>query len=337
MKQQQIVLDGSTSSWKSVSAGVPQGSVLGPLFFLIYINDLPNTLVSDVKMFADDTSIFSVVKDPLESHTNLNDDLKRINKWAHQWKMSFNPDPSKQAVEVTFSRKRATFHSPVTFNNNSVSSVPFQKHLGFVLDSKLSFNQHIKEKISKANKGIGVIKQLRDTLPRDALLKIYKSFVRPHFDYGDIIYDSPTNDSFIQKLDSVQYNAALAITGCIRGTSTSKLFEELGLESLLDRRWLRRLCVFYKIVNYKCPNYLSDIIPFRTQQSRTRKQHSGMDSFLCRTEFFSNSFFPFCVQEWNKLDVSIRTLPSISRFKNFLLPFASIFQLYIRCTQPKRY
>ena len=102
---QKIVLNGQTSDWMQVLAGVPQGSILGPLLFLIFINDLPDSLDSMVKIFADDTSLFSLVRDQRTSSDNLNRDLGRISEWANQWKMSFNPDPSKQAVEVYFSHK----------------------------------------------------------------------------------------------------------------------------------------------------------------------------------------------------------------------------------------
>ena len=213
---QWVVLNGQSSSWTPVYAGVPQGSILGPLFFLIYINDLSKDISSTVKLFADDTSIFSVVDDVNVSVMQLNNDLLKISKWAYQWKMSFNPDVSKQAQEVIFSRKSHKLaHPPVIFNNVPVKRCSIQKHLGIHLDEKLNFNHHVKEKITKANKGIGVIKKLSNTLPRDALLTIYKSFVRPHLDYGDIIYDQPQNESFCNKLESIQYNAALATTGAI--------------------------------------------------------------------------------------------------------------------------
>ena len=142
--------------------------------------------------------------------------------------------------EVVFSRKSHKLaHPPVLFNNVPVKRCSIQKHLGFHLDEKLNFNHHVKEKITKANKGIGVIKKLSNILPRDALLTIYKSFVRLHLDYGDIMYDQPQNESFCNKLESIQYNAALAITGAIRGTSKVKLYKELGLEFLKSRRWFR--------------------------------------------------------------------------------------------------
>ena len=105
-RQQRVVLNGRTSSWQNVYAGVPQGSVLGPLLFLIYINDLPDELTSMCKIFADDTSLFSKVIDKNNSNSQLNSDLAKISKWAFQWKMSFNPDPNKQAMKVRFSNKR---------------------------------------------------------------------------------------------------------------------------------------------------------------------------------------------------------------------------------------
>ena len=115
------------------------------------------------------------------------------------------------------------------------------------------------QKISKANKGIGTIKRLRIYLPRNSLLSIYKSFIRSHLDYGDVIYDQPNNETFNHKIELVQYNVALAITGAIKWNSRERLYQELGLESMKDRRWYRRLTYFYNIVNGNCPEYLENI------------------------------------------------------------------------------
>ena len=119
------------------------------------------------KLFADDTSIFSTVKNINESFVVLNSDLLQINRWAYQWKMSFNPDPNKQAAEVLFSRKtNSPDHPTIYFNNSPVTSLPFTKHLGMILDSNLNFERHLSEKISKANRGIGIIKRLSYVLDR---------------------------------------------------------------------------------------------------------------------------------------------------------------------------
>ena len=241
--------------------------LIGLYFYLCinHKNNLPDNLISNVKIFADDTSIYSIVNNPQSSANDLNSDLSKINQWAHEWKMSFNPDASKQAVEVLFSRKLlATFHPSITFNHSPVMLIPSHKHLGLILDEKLNFNNHLKEKISKANVGIGMIKRLSQTLPRKSLLSIYKCFVRSYLDYCDIIYDKPNNEIFKSKLESVQYNAALAITGAIRGTSMQKLLDELGLELLSERRWYRKLCFFFRIVKGMAPVYLNHIIQHHT-------------------------------------------------------------------------
>ena len=256
------MLNGQCSSWSSVLAGVPQGSILGPLLFLIYINDLPENLQSTVKLFEDDTSLFSIVYELNISASQLESGLKKISHWTHKWKMNFNPDLSKQAQEVIFSRKPVKVsHPSITFNTAPVARTPCQKHLGLYLDEKLNFHDHINAKILKANQGIEIIKRLLNALFRESVLTIYKSFIRPHLDYCDIIYDQPNNESFCTKIEHIQYNAALAITGAIKGTSQTKLFKEMALESLKFRRWFRQLCTFFKIKTSGKPEYLFNLIP----------------------------------------------------------------------------
>ena len=133
---------------------------MGPLLFLIYINDLAENLSSNPKLFADDTSFFSVVRDLNTSAIEINDDLT-IEVWAHQWKMSFSPDSLKQVQEAVFSQKRNKPHHPdIIFNGNPVKKSSHQKHLGMLLDSKLYFDEHIKGVFEKTTKAIGLIRKL---------------------------------------------------------------------------------------------------------------------------------------------------------------------------------
>ena len=163
---QRTVINGQNSEWAPIQSGVPQGSVLGPLLFLIFVNDLETGISCNVKFFADDVSLFSIVHDPITSATDLNRDLNTIVSWAKQWKMSFNPDPTKPAEEIIFScKKTETTHPPLLFQNSEVKRVDHHKHLGLILDSKLSFTRHINEKVSKAKKWIGMIRHLRSYLP----------------------------------------------------------------------------------------------------------------------------------------------------------------------------
>ena len=138
-----MVINGFQADYSNIKSGVPQGSVLGPLLFLIYINDLERNIKSNVKFFADDTMLFSIVNDPILSASELNHDLNVINQWAYQWKMEFNPDPNKQATELLFSCKRnSPNHPSLFFNGTVVPKVTEQKHLGLILDSKLSFEAY---------------------------------------------------------------------------------------------------------------------------------------------------------------------------------------------------
>ena len=136
------------------------------LLFLVYINDLENGIKSKIKFFADDTMLFSIVRDPNISAAELNHDLKLINQWAYQWKMAFNPDPTKQATEMLFSCKRNHVnHPPLFFNGFPVERVSEPKHLGLTAEPSLNFKKHIHEKISKAKKNTGLIKHLNRFLP----------------------------------------------------------------------------------------------------------------------------------------------------------------------------
>ena len=260
------------SEWGEIESGVPQGSVLGPLLFLIYINDLENGIKSQIKFFADDTSLFSIVHEDNDSANDLSHDLKLISLWANQWKMSFNPDPTKQAVQVIFSRKAQTIvHPKIYFNDIEVKTVNEHKHLGLTLDAKLTFVSHIDEKIKKARQRLGILKTLSCYLSVKTPDQIYKMYIRPHLDFCDVIYhipcitnpfDSPINLKYLMNtLERIQYHCALAVTGTWKGTSLIKIHDELGWESLNDRRYCRRLLHFYKIQTNLTPAYLKDPLP----------------------------------------------------------------------------
>ena len=143
---------------------------------------------------------------------------------------------------------------------------------------------------------MGVLDKLQSLLARGALITIYKAFVRPHLNYGDVLYDQSFNTSFHEKLEFIQYNACLALTRAIRGTSTENVYRELGLESLQIRRWQGKLRLFYKIYKNQSPFYLHDIIP-------TTKTHY---TFKTKHNFFKTFFFPLVIIERNKLDPSLR-------------------------------
>ena len=157
------------------------------------------------------------------------------------------------------------------------------------LDEKSSFSHHINKKIVKMNKDIGIICKLAHLLPRQSLIAIYKSFISPHLDYGDIVYDQPNNETFCNLIERIQYNAALAITGAIKGTSQLKIYNnELGIESWKFRRWFRRLYVFYKIKTTQIPKYLYELLLTESHTYNTRNIEN-VETYYCRTDLSNTS------------------------------------------------
>ena len=329
-RKQRVVLNGSTSNYFQIESGVPQGSVLGPLLFLIYINDLEKGIKSKIKFFADDTMIFSVVRDPLLTAAELNHDLELIKNWAYQWKMAFNPELNKQAVELLFTHKNnKPIHPPLFFNGVQVVTVNEHKHLGLILDSKLSFAKHVCEKIKLTRKNIGLLKYLSSYLPLKTLDLIYKLFIRPHFDYCDVIYHIPnlinssdssiTLNTLMQSIERIQYQAALAITGTWLGSNRNKLYDELGWESLSDRRWFRRLTEFYKIHANMTPQYMKDNLPPKRPLRYGNNNPHIYHNIFCNTTRYMNSFFPDSIRIWNNIDSVFHDCNTIENFKKNII------------------
>ena len=218
--------------------------------------------------------------------------------------------------------KKSPNHPPIYFNGKEVVAKTEQKRLGFILDKQLNFNAHLKEVIGKAKRGIGVIKFMFRYVTRDVLDQMYKLYVRPHLDYGDVLYhqyDANFSLSLTTVLESAQYSAALAVTGAWRGTNTDKIYEELVWKSLYHRRYYRRMTLFYKIVNECTPEYLRAPINLARVQPYSFRNSNVLEPINSRTNRFASSFYPFCVMEWNNLESSLRVLLSISQFKTAII------------------
>ena len=161
---------------------------------------------------------------------------------------------------------------------------------------------------------------------------IYKKFIRSQLDFANVIYDQAYKSSFHEKLESLQYNACLAITGAIRVTSSEKMYQELGLESLKLRRWFRKFCHFHKILNEKSSSCLFNLIP-NLNRLRETKYSIEIPAIHTRHNYFKNSFFTSTISEWNNLDCKIRNSASLSTSKKNLLNFIrsctnSIFNIH---------
>ena len=324
-RKQRVLLNGKKSNWNIITAGVPQGSVLGPLLFLIYINDIVHNVECNIKQFADDTFLFMTVRDGNKAALDLSRDLSKINLWVWQWKMKFNADKTEKVVFLC--KRVKSIHPILKLGDEIISTKSEHKHLGLILDIKLNFTQLnfkslVREAIVKARRGIGLLKYLSKYVSREVLDQIHKLYVRPHLDYGDVIYhkyDSDKQLNFTEQLEQAQYKAALAVSGAWKDKNRSRLLEELGWETLYDRRWYRRLCQFFLLSKSKTPLHLYQEIPEQQTADYNLRHTRYYEPNLSRTLRFSNSYFSNILDERNKLDKAVQGSPSISVFKRNVL------------------
>ena len=224
-RKQKVVLPGTESHFANISAGVPQGSILGPLMFLIYINDIVSNIRSRVNLFADDTSLYMVVNSPVETAAVMQADIERINSWADQWLVKFNPAKSESLL---ISRKlNRPNHPTLSMQNTPIPEVKVHKHLGIFIANDCSWHEHIAYIKDKAWNRINIMRRLKHTLDRKALDIIYCSFIRPIIEYSDVVFD---NCCHYEKddLEKIQIEAARIVSGCTKLVSITELYREVG-------------------------------------------------------------------------------------------------------------
>ena len=189
-RKQRVVLPGTCSDWSAILSGVQQGSILGPLLFLFYINGIVKDIDMNVRLFADDTSLYIIVDTPVNAAQKLNADLSKIHKWATRWLVTFNPFKTEPMI---ISRKRSIAdHPSLVMNNQQIQEVESHKHLGLVFSKDGTWHDHINSITNKLWSRINVMHKLKFVLDRKALQIIYYTFIRPILEYSDVVWDNCT-------------------------------------------------------------------------------------------------------------------------------------------------
>jgi hypothetical protein len=220
-----VVINGQKSDWLSPNAGVPQGSILGPLLFLIFINDVVVDIETNIHLSADDTSLMEIIDNHIDSYARLNRDLQRLSDWADKWLVTFN---AQKNVYLQVSRKVNTAPKPnLLLKGIPVNEVKTHKHLGLTFNDTLSWSDHIGNLTVKAAKCVGLLRRICREVPRQCLEVLYKAMIRPILEYGDIVFDN-SPDTYTDRLENVQRQAAIVCTGAYKHTNHDKLLEELG-------------------------------------------------------------------------------------------------------------
>lgn len=301
-RHQRVIIRGQQSEKGLIKAGVPQGSVLGPLLFLIYINDITLVTQSKMKLFADDTSLYIEFDNAEEAAEILNDDLKDIQQWADQWLVTFSA-PKTKLLTCSFKNKQ---YAPIKFNNVELKPVKNHKHLGLTFSSNLGWTAHIGSILQSVSSMSDVLKRLKYDLDRHTIEKTYFTFIRPKLEYASIIWDNCTQQD-CDELENFQLEVARTVTGARRGTSHESIYMETNWQTLKERRLLNKLKMFSKMADGKGPHYLLSLLPEKVESRRPNSRYK--DDYIlpkCRTATFENSFIPSTAKAWNELPAASR-------------------------------
>ena len=312
-RTQAVVLEGKCSPEVPVTSGVPQGSVLGPLLFLLYINDLPENIQSQVRLFADDTAVYLTV-DSQNDSIILQNDLDTLQKWELTWDMEFNP--SKCQV-LHISRAQQPILSQYSLHGEILESVDCARYLGVSISKDLTWNTHIKEILGKANRTLGFVKRNVKTKNQSVKELAYKTFVRPKVEYVSTVW-SPYTDKHIDQIEMVQRRAARWVSNRYSSyDNVSAMLSNLGWRSLENRRYDSRLAMFYKIqyglVAITMPSY------FERTTRITRHSYNnplGFRQVFASTDYYRCSFYPMTIVLWNRLPAETVLLTDLDSFKN---------------------
>ena len=311
---QRVVCDGEISDPKCVLSGVPQGTVLGPLLFLLYVNDIPDNITSTVRLFADDCLVYRTTNSPADQQL-LQEDLNRLENWQNKWQMNFNP--SKCHI-LTISSKKEYKSPNFTLCNQTLKHVNSHPYLGVEIDSKLRWNNHINNISNKANSVLGLLKRNLSHCPLDVKTTAYKALVRPKLEYSSVVWD-PHHQCDIDKLESVQRRAARFCLGDYSYTSSvSNMLTKLEWPPLKTRRRNMRLTMLYKIrnnlVSIEKNNHLIPTTNRPTRYSHDLKYHVP----YAKKNVYKYSFFPHTLTDWNVLPTDTVHAPSLDSFKSKL-------------------
>ena len=316
-RRQRVVLGGKFSDWLTIKAGVPQGSVLGPLLFLIYIDDLARLIRCFKKLFADDTCIYKVLRTEHDFRT-IHHDLTNIGNWEVDSAQKFNPDKTESLL-ITLKREEPLAEEQLSFKAHPIKKVEHHRHLGVTLSSNATWYEHILNICKTASKRVGILRGLKYKLNRQALQTIYFSFIRPTFEYSDAVWGhAPRHQIYYDLLEKLQLEAARIITGTNVSISRAKLYEETGWEPLTTRREKHRLVLFYKMINGLAPIHLSNLLPATRQTQYSLRNSDNLTVPFCRTETYRQSFIPATTRDWNSLSLELRSAPTLGSFKSRL-------------------
>lgn len=315
-RRQRVVVRGTYSGWSNVKSGVPQGTILGPILFLIYINDLPNGVSSSVKLFADDTKIYRELSDVEGDALSLQSDLNRMSCWAKTWQMSFNPEKC-EVMRITHQRDLSVpiyhlFGKPLKVVNKF-------KDLGIIMSNNLKWSEHVNTIVNKANRILGLIKRTVGPSNTVVFTLLYKALVRPILEYASPVW-SPYLVKDIKALEGIQRRASRMALKQKRGDMPyDQRCKLLKWNSLEKRRVYLSLVECYKTVFNLNGITFDEIFEYK-HIKKTRANHKyTLYTKLPRINCYKHSFFVRIINQWNTLPSNVVEVDNLRKFKSQLM------------------
>ena len=318
-RKQQVTIDNTKSDFKPISCGVPQGSILGPLLFLLFINDLPlytNNVFTD--LYADDTTLYDI-QDSLEQlENNLQSALNSLHIWCKQNGMKLNSSKTKVML-VTSNQKRQRLTNEnldLIFNNESLNMISNDKILGVFVDNNLTWSEHIKFLTKKISSNTWLLSKIKRFLSTDHRVQFYKSYIQPHLDFCNIVWGS-SSDANKQKIFKLQKRACKIILD-FNVDNRDEAMNTLRIMSIYDRVHLRKAKFMFKVYNDLVPTYISENFTLRNSANTSiNLRLTAAGCFIPpkpRTEYFKQSMRYSGCLVWNNLPEEIKTAQTIDTF-----------------------
>ena len=308
-RTQKVLVRGVESPAADVTSGVPQGSVLGPLLFLVYINDIALEVSSEISLFADDALLYKNIK-TLQHVRELQNDLDNLVLWESNWSMQFHPEKCK-VLRVT--NKRKIIDGEYNIHNHKLELVKKAKYLGVTLDQKMNFKHHIAQTTVKAQSSRQFLQRNLVSSDKDTKLQCYKTFIRPIVEYASTVWDPVGNSKLIYQLEMVQRKAVRWVNNKWRhDESPTLMINQLNLQTLQQRRAVNRLNMLYELYHGLKFMPCNTIKRQRCSDTRFQRIYGSIQSY-------SNSFYPNTIREWNDLPSKIVNSEDLNAFKNGMM------------------
>ena len=311
---QAVSVNGAVSSWESVSSGVPQGSVLGPALFLLYINDIQENIQSSMRLFADDSIVYREIESQ-EDHIILQKDLETLADWSSKWLMHFNV---KKCAILSITKKRNPSIHQYNIFGETLDRVDQHDYLGVTISHDLRWDDHCNKITQKANRTLGLLRRTLSPCSRDVKEKAYQA-IRPQLEYASEAWN-PYSINTVNRVEQVQRAAArFVFRDFRRTTSVSSLINTLGWDQLHIRRLASQLTMFYKIhhglVNIQLPHTIvpAPFIGRHDHQFKFTAPEATIDPY-------KYSFYPRSIRLWNQLPSTAVLAPSAAIFQEVSLP-----------------